>query len=670
MQKEKLFPLLVLGLGLLFFWPLLYIGYSANLGSLEPAVLTLGRRVAQEGIFGWYPNWYLGFPFRFAGPPLSWWFLGYLEKLQIADILTTYRLLVFVSLVTFPITFYFLALKIFKNHKSAFLGTLLLLLLPSIGYLFPKYFYIGREFGFAPSWQLGWQIPGSIGLALLPLALIIFWRVFEKISYVRFIQAVFVASVLFIVDGVTSLSFFIGITALLIFEGHRGETVQKVFVGVFALVAAFLIDFFWYTPQNLKIIAFSPSIAGIGLFEFIKLLMQTALGIGPALLVIFKFKLFDKKRQELALILLWLLPFAVIVLLFYFSNPDFLSEYTRFLPEIEIGTALVVTYFIHKALAGKTKLKLTQLVLSFILIVILIYGLYYLPDRFGIFKTHPNIKNTAEYQIADWFFKNANSASNRIYFSGSTAFWFNEFVPNLWQVRGGIDQAAINQIWQDASYQIRTSPDLNKSILWLKALRVDYVVVHDKSSREFYHDFIYPNKFDNCQDLCDLVFDNRQWDRIYRINSRIAAAGDSQDYKSLKQVQEGDNLDALVSYVYWLERGESLDFDYQKNKIAVNANLEPQQLISLGINYHSGWKAYDNFGNKLKINKDPLGQMVIFPKAEGEQNIIVEYKDGLDLYLGIFVSFSTFVFLLTILPKKFEGLIQKVADYWRDPEES
>jgi len=667
-QKEKLFPLLILVLGLALFWPLFEIGYSANLGSLEPAVLTLGRRVAQEGIFGWYPNWYLGLPFRFAGPPLSWWLLGYLEKLHIADILTAYRLLAFASLVSFPISFYFLASKIFKNYKIAFLGTLLLLLMPSIGYLFPKYLDIGREFGFAPSWQLGWQIPRSVGLALLPLALIVFWRLFEKISYVRFIQAVFAASLLFILDGVTSLSFLIGVAALLIFEGHRGEAAQKVFVGVFALLGAFLVDFFWYSLQNIKIIAFSPSIAGIGLIEFIKLLMQSALGIGPALLVIFKFKLFDKKRRELALILLWLLPFIVITLLFYFSNPDFLSEYTRFLPEIEIGIALVVTYIVQQMLTGKADRKLMHLVSQILLIIILIYSMFYLPGRFAIFKTHPNIKNTAEYQIADWLFKNASPG--RIYFSGSTAFWFNEFVPDLWQVRGGIDQAAINQIWQDASYQIRTNSDLNKSILWLRALRVDYLVVHDKNSREFYHDFEYPYKFDDCRNLCELVFDSRQGDKIYRINSRIAAVGDFGDYKSLKKVQKGDNLDALASYVYWLEKGESVDFGYQKNKITVNLNLKAQKLISLGINYHPGWKASDNYGNRLKVSKDPMGQMAIFPKAEGEQNITVIYKDGLDLYLGIFISLGTFVFLLTILPNKFEKLMQKVASYWQDPEEN
>ena len=88
------------------------------MGSLEPVTLVMARRVAEQGIWGWFEGWYLGFPFRFAGSPASWWILGAIEKLGFFDLLAVYRAVKVVALITFPITFYFLARRVFTDHSQ------------------------------------------------------------------------------------------------------------------------------------------------------------------------------------------------------------------------------------------------------------------------------------------------------------------------------------------------------------------------------------------------------------------------------------------------------------------------------------------------------------------------------------------------------------------------
>src|SRR3989344_162731 len=588
-SRAAIIVLLVL-LTLLFVWPLLKVGYTTNMGSLEPATLVMARRVAEDGIWGWYHNWYLGFPFRFAGPPLTWWLLGFLQKINLADVLVSYRLLLFASLLAFPVSFYFLAKKIFESaidsldatkkrsadlkinvtslssprsslrpasaigktrsllraglrhvfgwrqsYQSlpAFISAVALLFLPSIGYLFPKYFAVGQNFGFAPSWILGASASRSLALALLPVLLLIYWNLIVKTNWRNLILAIAATAVFFLIDGVTPYSLLVGTAAILIIEGKK-NFFEKLTVVSLAMLLAFLIDAFYFTPENIKLIALSPSISGIGLASFLKIIFQAAVGLGPAILALFWLKLLDKKRSHLAFIILWLLPFLAITLLFYFSNRNFLTEYTRFLPEVEMGIALLFGLVAQKvnfqfSLLAKelARSKLfnfqfkaaTRAIVILIPLVTLLYSLYNLPKRQSIFKPHADISKTVEYEIAKWLEVETRNqkpetinnkpkselkvssfqfpvSSSRVFLSGSTAFWLNEFAPSVWQVRGDIDQASTNRFWDRATYQIRNSSDPAETQDWLKALRVSYIVVHDNNSREYYHDFAYPAKFE------------------------------------------------------------------------------------------------------------------------------------------------------------------------------
>ena len=124
-----------------------------------------------------------------------------------------------------------------------------------------------------------------------------------------------------------------------------------------------------------------------------------------------------------------------------------------------------------------------------------------------------DISQTVEYKIANRLDELVKPGET-VFLSGTTAFWLNSFF-DIRQVRGGVDQAAKDLRWRQAAWEIREGNNPQKSGVWLKNLNINYLVVHTSQSREFYHDFKYPEKFEETSSL-QKVYDN-QGDRIYRV---------------------------------------------------------------------------------------------------------------------------------------------------------
>ena len=103
-----------------------------------------------------------------------------------------------------------------------------------------------------------------------------------------------------------------------------------------------------------------------------------------------------------------------------------------------------------------------------------------------------------------------------VFLSGSTAFWLNSLV-DVAQVRGGRDEASVDDMWRQAVWEIREGKDVEASLGWLWRLNVKYLVVHTENSGEFYHDFKYPEKFEGIRSLVK-VYDEGG-DRVYLVKN-------------------------------------------------------------------------------------------------------------------------------------------------------
>ena len=123
------------------------------------------------------------------------------------------------------------------------------------------------------------------------------------------------------------------------------------------------------------------------------------------------------------------------------------------------------------------------------------------------------ISQSVEYQIGNQLSKIAKQGE-RVFLSGTTVFWLNAYF-NLSQVRGGRDEASVDKDWRQAAWEIREGESLDESLTWLKRLKINYLVIHTSSSREYYHDFSHVDKFEDSAEL-KMIY-GQDGDRIYQV---------------------------------------------------------------------------------------------------------------------------------------------------------
>ena len=171
---------------------------------------------------------------------------------------------------------------------------------------------------------------------------------------------------------------------------------------------------------------------------------------------------------------------------------------------VGIGLSLILS---------RIKQKTRRTFISLVLISLLIISWLFLVKDNVINTFQKEINQSVEYRIGEKLTE-VIKPGEKVFLSGTTVFWLNAFF-DIPQVRGGVDQAAVHPTWDKAAWEIREGTKVELSEKWLRELRVNYLVVHDETSKEFYHDFAFPEKFEqgNFQKLYQ-----KDGDRIYQLS--------------------------------------------------------------------------------------------------------------------------------------------------------
>ena len=175
-------------------------------------------------------------------------------------------------------------------------------------------------------------------------------------------------------------------------------------------------------------------------------------------------------------------------------------------PELQLGLGILIGWWLAQWEGKKRAIK-------YILIGLLIVSWGLVADKRVIKQWRRSIAKTVEYKIGQELVSLVQ-AEETVFLSGSTVFWLNSLT-DVRQVRGGVDQAAVDQNWRAAAWEVREGSDGNLAINKLKELKVKWLVVHTSESEEFYHDFKQVNKFEKIKNLVK-VYD-QSGDRIYRL---------------------------------------------------------------------------------------------------------------------------------------------------------
>jgi len=252
------------------------------------------------------------------------------------------------------------------------------------------------------------------------------------------------------------------------------------------------------------------------------------------------------------------------------------------------------------------------------------------------------------YQIAQWL--NRQQAGGRVMavgeLEGELLLWSN--VPQV----GGPGQGMSGFLAFAARQQIASGCETNSeqiAELWLRALNVQYLVVHGAASREFFHWFSQPDRFR----VLPVAWDNRAGDTIYRVpgyGSGDAVVVDLAGMERLPRLRSTADAESLAAYDAWAAGKRPAAIRWEApDRAAIDARLGPHEGILVKASYDRGWHAAG-----ARTESDPIGFLVIRPgayRAAHSEQFQVHFDASWDVWLGRAITLATVLLLFSRLPQ-------------------
>ncbi len=461
--------------------------------SLIPIQVALARFLEQGGsVFANYPYWYLGTtPFRYLTGPFLPGILVLLHKILPGLPLFEIMLgLIGISWLVGGVGVYWLVETLIladrkaNRHLSGLLAAALFVCGPIVPFLFR----------FSDGIYL-------ITFSFLPFVLL-FYLKFLKLQTLKWgIFLCLAIAFVILLDSLIIPSLFLGLLTIFLANFGWGKIEKRLKQTVIICCLSLLIATFWYTPFYWLTLLGAPSLNGQGLagvILWLGKLLPTSIAV---LAAFFSLKFFKKSAPVRNFCLYWLLIFGLLTGIRFLSDPDFWLDWTAYGPELQLGIALGL------ALAAQKLRPFWLLPAGYLILFAFIFNRY-------VWQTfQPDINLTVEYRIGNELVKEVKPGE-RVFLSGTIAFWLNSLF-DIPQVRGGVDQVAVDGNWRRLTWQIRETQNLQEALESLKKLGADYLVVHSSASSEFYHDFVHPEYFEQTPHLTKIY--EGKGDIIYRL---------------------------------------------------------------------------------------------------------------------------------------------------------
>lgn len=563
--------------------------------SLIPVTVALIRFVETNGIgayFSWHPHWYLGTPFKYLVGPVVPGVIALLKN-------------VFTNVPLFGITIYI----VIVSYAISVLGWVL---------LFGKL----QDYTSARKTRLlsysvlaillvvlPWRMFSSLTLAegtlvvarnLLPFALLSAWSYLATPTKGTYVAAAAMGTVLLLTNTSVNPIYIVGLAALVIAKSYkkgklRGTT-SLVKKGVLLVLAVLMVSTLWYGFGYWLTILTNPSIGGeSGLRVILRIfdLLKAGVPVVLAVLVVYFSHKFQTSRG--IFIGVFVATFVFLTVFRFLADVDYWQDWTSWFYEIEVGLSFFVAHrigFSDRNLSTRAALVLIMLLP------------FYFTWRINLALGRPQlIGSSVPSGVQSLAVLNEIVAKDRVFLSGSTVFWVNSLY-DLNQLRGGRDGVSVHPLWHHAAYQLREGGDPELSRAWLEALGISYVLVHGPRSKEVYHDFRHIEKW---QDVGKLVWQG-DGDMIFEIDANLAWSVDGSAISGTRIPEKGDDMAALHSYL--AARLDPLDIEMVNSGYLINSPRETNT-VQVAVAYDHNWRAYNESGQSLSIEKDPMGNLMI-----------------------------------------------------------
>ncbi|MEJ7604733.1 MAG: hypothetical protein WKF37_00300 [Bryobacteraceae bacterium] len=279
---------------------------------------------------------------------------------------------------------------------------------------------------------------------------------------------------------------------------------------------------------------------------------------------------------------------------------------------------------------------------AFVLILLsLSTGAEYLKNRSTLVRPDPSIEDQVEYQMQDWMARNMPGV--RAMTAGSVRFWYNTW-NDLPQLGGGSEQGLLNPGVMPPQWEILLGPDVELSVLWMKLLGIDALLVNEKHSKEHYHDYQFPQKF---RGRLPALHDDQAGNLIYQVPRRypgLARVVDRAQFNALPKIPGNGELGPLQAWNKVVENGPDAPADTRwegTDRLIVKAPVRAGQSVLVQISFDSNWKAYRGL-QRLTTRNSHLGFLVI-DAPPGNEDIRLRFPTFSNIIGRIVTCFTLFV---------------------------
>ncbi len=583
----------------------------------------MARFVAEHpNPWGWNPTQYCGLPTLNTYLPALIYIAALLDRISPTDAEYTWRLLTALFTCLGPSTLY-LFVRYFTRSRGWALATALvgMFLSPAYGLIRT----IDKDRGLV---QLPWRVqvfakygegPHNAGLTLLPVTLIAAWAAATGRRYWQLLVCAILLAFIALTNWVAALALAWCCLALLVAGlGTPGFQVRRLLA---AAGLAYLLAAFWLTPSLVRTIAFNwPSDSFGYKLRHEQMALLAAL---PAGLLVLRL-LFLRFRQSYyhCFLAIALFGFAWVTLVYYWAGHDVIPESRRYAIEFEMFLIVLGMELLRQAVTrGNRGHVACALVLAAGLAVIGSKQFFLTATKEDDRWLPVPRESTVEYHMAEWLAE--QKPAGRVFASGGLRFRLNSWY-DIPQVGGTFETGLRNRVPLHFAYQIRTGigsklgADGADAVLQLKAMAVEYVVVHGPKSEEYYRDVPNAAKFEGVLERVHSDGDNY----VYRV-----------PFHSYAHLVRANEL-PIYHHPYWLPPYaaaiEAADRPRLRTRWTGPGELRIEGPVPEGlsvvalVNHDPGWSARQD-GRPAALEATKLGAILVRARPSANSVIVLRY---------------------------------------------
>jgi hypothetical protein len=605
--------------------PLFSPGEFPFRGSIEGGYAGMARFVwAHPNPWGWNPFQYCGLPTQFLYVPLIPYSAAAAAHLFHIPPDYAHRLITALATCAGPVALFFFVLHFLGRDRwrwAAAVAIAYSVFSPSYG-LFPQ---IEKDRGIV---QLPWRIqvlakygegPHNFGLALLPLVLLAVWLAGKGGGRRRILLAAMLLALIPLANWLSAFALAIS-CALLLFAAW-GEPEFRFGPPFAAAGIAYLLAAFWLTPSFIRTIAFNWPADSFG-YQFHSKQAWLLAGLAAGLVAIRLLCGRLRASFYFCFVLLAAFAFGWIATAYYIYGVDTVPESRRYALEFELFLILAVAEGLRLTLGTKDQtVRMCAIGSAGVMLLVGVPQLLaYVTQPRDKWKPVP-AESTIERRLADWIA--ARAPEGRVFASGGLRFRLNSW-HELSQVGGGFETGLRNRMPLDLAYHVRTGKSLRPgreiadAQLELQALGVEYMVVHGRTSKEYYRDYADPERLAAALTPVFRVED----DAIYRFRPLPLAHAITE--ADLPGDDAGAHPERLERYVAAMS--DSLHTRWlDTTRLAIDGPIPAGRVVAVQVNADPGWEASQD-GRPLPIATDRLGFVTLHPTPAAAAHIELHYR--------------------------------------------